>query len=73
MDDGWGWGWGWGKDGRGLNWWWWLSYNKWWMMKWGWSDGVIMGYGWMHDDNDVKINDMLATHDDEWWIKILNI
>ena len=43
------------------------------MMKWGWSDGVIMGYGWMHDDNDVKINDMLATHDDEWWIKILNI
>ena len=70
MDDGWGWG----KDGRGLNWWWWLNhYNEWWMMKWGWSDEVIMGYGWMHDDNDVKINDMLATYDDEWWIKILNI
>ena len=55
---------GWRKDGWGLNWWRWLSYNEWWMMKWGWSDGVIMGYGMIHDDNEVNIDDIVATYVD---------
>ena len=32
-------------------------------MEW-WSDGVIMGYGMIHDDNEVKIDDIVATYDD---------
>jgi hypothetical protein len=31
-----------------------------------------MGYGMLHDDNEVKIDDIVATYDDEWWIKIWN-
>ena len=49
MDDGWRWR----NNGWGLNWWQWLSYNEWWVMKWGWRDGIIMGYGMMHNDNEV--------------------
>jgi hypothetical protein len=30
-----------------------------------WSDRVIMGYGMLHDDNEVKIDDIVATYDDE--------
>ena len=28
-----------------------------------------MGYGMMHDDNEGKIDDVVATYNDEWWIK----
>ena len=52
-------GWGWRKDGWGLNWWQWLSYNEWWVMKWGWSDGVMM---------TMKFKNRWYSSDVWWWM-----